>query len=819
MAPLRHLFPPDTASAEAYLYPHKVRGGEFKVPPRDDRVAHGTMLAGQVQVAEQTAHEGAEALPDVKKPKGVVLEFSSEPKFKLRLQSLERRQSGIELCNARIDDDDVMHATVFIPEGKVSIFVRLFEAYAKEEDKRSGQPKNKTLAESISNVRLAALESFWTDAGAFPQSREDSQWWELWLREKTNPHDVGDQFRAAAQAAGVQVSQREIRFPERRVLLARATSGQLAQIENLFDLLAELKLAKRLATEFVTLEPREQAELVDAVLARIQPPPANAPAVCHFDTGANRGHPLLAPAMGEEDVTSVDPDWSPADLRGHGTEMAGLGLYGCLTGILGNDEPVTLRHRLESVKILPDDGTNEPDLYGEITNQAALRIEIIAPQRNRVFCLTVTADSRDEGYPSSWSAALDALCSGVNDEDNRRRLVIASAGNLPLDERHDYPNSNHVAGVEDPAQAWNVLTVGACTDKAVIQTEDYADWNPIAQPGRLSPASRTSTVWSSKSWPFKPDIVMEGGNNAIDPATSHADFVDDLSLLTTRMAATGALLTTTGDTSAAAALAARYAAMIQAGYPELWPESVRGLLIHSARWTSAMLEEFPHNQRHARLRCYGFGVPELELALWSASNATTLIVQDELQPYHKVEGVSEPKTKDMHLHRLPWPKAVLRDLGELDISMRVTLSYFIEPSPGMRGRTRKHLYQSHGLRFDVRLPEETDNDFHRRLSKAAWEDDEDEIDAVGDNRIWAIGPRLRPKGSVHSDVWSGTAAQLADCNTLAVFPVSGWWRFRHHLGRWRSKARYSLIVTLETESTDVDLYTPIANEIAQVIET
>jgi hypothetical protein len=39
----------------------------------------------------------------------------------------------------------------------------------------------------------------------------------------------------------------------------------------------------------------------------------------------------------------------------------------------------------------------------------------------------------------------------------------------------------------------------------------------------------------------------------------------------------------------------------------------------------------------------------------------------------------------MHLHQLPWPTEVLEDLGPTQVSMRVTLSYFIEPSPNNIG--------------------------------------------------------------------------------------------------------------------------------------
>jgi hypothetical protein len=404
---------------------------------------------------------------------------------------------------------------------------------------------------------------------------------------------------------------------------------------------------------------------------------------------------------------------------------------------------------------------------------------------------------------------MDQITAGA--EDGVRRLFLVAAGNTPTDDRQNYPDENELHGIEDPAQAFNVVTVGACTEQAVIQTPGYEEWQPIAQPGQLSPSSRTSLIWRQKEWPLKPDIVMEGGNLAIDPSTGHADYVDDLMLLTTRVSATGAMLTTTADTSAATALAARYAAIIWSQYPNLWPETVRGLLVHSAEWTDAMLKQFPRAERHNRLRCYGYGVPDLARALWSLRNAPTLVIESEMQPYTK-DG-STLKTKDMHLHRLPWPIEVLQWLAANEVRMRVTLSYFIEPSPGQQGWTRKHRYQSHGLRFDVKRPLEDDTAFHKRLSKAAREGEEEEIAERGEDRNWEVGPRLRCKGSVHSDTWTGTAAELASCGAIAVYPVSGWWRERPHLGRWNRMARYSLIVTLESRKLDVDLYTPIATQI------
>ena len=826
MDQLPHLFPRETGTVERYTYARQVGSSEFRVPPRD-RVPHSQSLISQVQVAEQQAKSQVTAHPTAARPKGLVLDFRSDPKFKLRLQSLESDGSGVEMRNSREDASGVMHATVFIPDGKVGLFVRKFEAFADPaKNTKKGKPANNDLVASIGQIRLAALESFWMDTGEFPQEKDQSLWWEVWLREDTNPHDVVAVFRQRAQTAGVLVSHRELHFPDRRVVLALASVTQLLAIENLFDILAELRLAKILAGEFLDLSPRDQADFILDAVSRITPPPANAPSVCHLDTGVNRGHPMLELALAEEHLLAVDPTWRASDgqPQQYGTGMAGLALYGCLTELLNSSGVISLQHRLESVKILPDHGEHDPDLYGDVTAQSVSRIEIVAPERQqRAFALTVTADSRDEGYPSSWSAALDQICSGAEEAGQPSRLLVVSAGNTPVVGRRDYPDHNHTQGVEDPAQSWNAISVGAFTEKATIHANEYREWKPVANAGQLSPASRTSVVWEDRSWPIKPDIVMEGGNLAIDPTTGHADYVDDLMLLTTRTSSTGALLTTTGDTSAATALAARYAAIIWSRYPDLMPESVRGLLVHSARWTAPMLAEFPNDQRHNRLRVYGYGVPDLDHALWSAGNNATLIIQDSLQPFDQVVGNSgqkDIKTKDMRLHRLPWPKEVLEQLGGESVRLRVTLSYFIEPSPGRRGWTRKHRYQSHGLRFDIKRPTDMDdNEFLKRITRAAWDEDKGSINSSADERNWTIGPNLRCKGSIHSDVWTGTAAQLAASGTIAVHPVTGWWKERPSLVRWNRSARYSLIISLETDATNIDLYTPIANAIGIPVTT
>ena len=431
--------------------------------------------------------------------------------------------------------------------------------------------------------------------------------------------------------------------------------------------------------------------------------------------------------------------------------------------------------------------------------------------------MTVTArDNRDRGRPTGWSATLDALAADSDNQGETPRLLVVSAGNVTDNtDWEQYPDSNETDGIHDPAQAWNALTVGACTNLTHITEPNAQDHKPIAPDGGLSPFSTTALGWQPQ-WPLKPDIVLEGGNAAADSLS--AVTMPSLSLLTTHHEPANRLFTTTNATSAATALAARMAAQVMSTYPELWPETVRGLIVHSAEWTPAMRQaHLPHNPakrdyRQLVQRC-GFGVPDLGRALWTVANSLTLVVQGTLQPFRKERG-KRPTTLNMHLHRLPWPHDALESLGGTQVAMRVTLSYFIEPSPSHRGNSR-YRYQSHGLRFDIKRPTETANAFGARINAAV--ERQAPNTATSDDH-WLLGTDNRHRGSLHSDIWRGAAADLASRAQVAVFPTIGWWRTRDQLDCANRRVRYALAVSIRAPDTDVDLYTEVANRIAVSIE-
>ena len=109
--------------------------------------------------------------------------------------------------------------------------------------------------------------------------------------------------------------------------------------------------------------------------------------------------------------------------------------------------------------------------------------------------------------------------------------------------------------------------------------------------------------------------------------------------------------------------------------------------------------------------------------------------------------------------------------------------------------------------------------FHQRLTRDAWDDRATRPGSrVSDTRNWVLGEDLRTKGSIHSDWWKGTAAELAASGYIAVHPVTDWWRERPNRKRYAHKARYSLIITLDSDSTDVQICNVIATEIANRVD-
>jgi hypothetical protein len=803
-----------------------------------------------LQTAGQEAAQLARGTPDAYQPDGFAIRVEAARDKSLTLDKFDG--SGLTLLSSHPQTDDApQDVLVWVPFDKVSSFTERITAFTQDTD--SGNPQQAALVANMEQIHRALLGNLWQEKGELP-SLDRTRWWELWFDPRISATDPVAILRALAEERHWQVGDRAIRVGERLVAHVATTGRQLTALLATNACPAEIR-TPTFAEGLYYVDQTFRTGLVADLTERVEPAGPHAPAVCVLDTGVAQEHALLKPSLHER-AYSVVPGTTPADRAGHGTQMAGLALFGDLASALESQGPVVLGHGLESVKILHESRTPAvlPRTFAETTANAVATAEIgnggRAPS-GRVFSMAVTRQSGDsvngtDGTPTLWSATLDALAAGtdVAVHDDRiellgapdpaaSRLIIVSAGNirgpLPHDMRSetgelDPLQLSDLSRIEEPAHAHNVLTVGAYTDLDTVPDGPmFKGFRPLVAPGGLSPFSRTSVALTDAAV-TKPDIVLEGGNLLVAPDGSVLDEHDLLSVATTHHDP-ARQLTWTNATSAATAQAAALAALAMRTYPGLRPETIRALLVHEAQWTPAMVDQglfkATGTPKHTKgtlmrqvIRRYGWGVPTAERIMSSASNAVTMIVENSLVPFKRAPS-SQVKLAELKLHELPWPLEQLRDLAETTVDLRVTLAYMIEPNPGRRGMLGRYSYASHGLKFAIKGPTESGDAFRSRLAEQA----EHESDGTGNpkafesNSRWLVGPKFRNLGSLHADIWRGSAAELADCGVLAVYPVGGWWKANKRADRIGRPVHYALLISLRTPDTTTDLYTPIATQL------
>tara|TARA_R110000850_G_scaffold109507_5_gene222588 strand:- start:10397 stop:12862 length:2466 start_codon:yes stop_codon:yes gene_type:complete len=813
---LEHIIISGYVSTESYTSPGT---GRSQVNPiHRDRNRHGNTLRNQFGMAIRDFSETSDT-------DFVYLEFISEKDCLLAFDSFDDGRSGdhrfvsskLEIIIVNGQEHEQYRACVYLNTNGISKFLNKIEAYLNpEKDSPKGNPKNTPLLNNIADIQRATLESFWQeDEIDFPNQDEDV-WWEVWFRRDDVENDSREDDEVIHMLTDnvIEVTERRLLFPEHIVRMVRCTARELATTILYSDKLAELRKPKEIADFFTGLDSSDANDWVEDLRNRtINRTTDDSVIICLLDTGVNRGHPLLQDFLPEENMDSIKPEWGNADndRHGHGTPMAGTALYGDLTDILQDSSHIEIFHRLESVKLIHPNDPHHPDLYGAVTEEAVARATILNPENKRMLTMAVTAtDGRDKGKPSSWSSSVDKIAFGQRGTSDDKSLFCISSGNTKIYNASEYPQKNFEESIHDPAQAFNALTIGSYTQKTIIDQTQFRGATPLVQAGGMSPSNSTSIMWQN-GWPLKPDLVLEGGNygihnnGIIDP--------DSLRLLSVGKNFRTEPLHSFGDTSGATALASRYAAMLTSQYPTLWPETIKGLLVHSAKWTNEMLgnrniQELNNAEQRGLLRTFGYGVPDFQKAVRSANNSLTLIAQESLRPF--ILDDSTVKTNDMHLHNLPWPTEVLTGLFDSEVTLTATLCYFIEPNPGNKQYSKSYYYQSHGLRFKMIDSGETVEHFRERVNREARQENQG---GSYSGESWILGNKVRDKGSIHKDIWKGTAADLATRNVLAIFPVNGWWRTRKKLLRYNNDVRYSLILSIESPDNMVDLYTPILNQI------
>ena len=795
--------------------------GAFPRGTPRDRIEHGQRIQNELRVAFQAAKRLRPTDDRLPLPTGTYLEVELDRGKAADV--LDQKSKGIRVGAAKADEANRRTISLYVPDHARSVIEQIIDEYLNGELTPKEQPKNKPKVEAIEAIRVAHIGTRWTDPKPIPTDTQTPIWWALWCHR-----DKEGVIQDACGRLNVRMAERDrwLKFPEVIVVPVMTTRATIELMMFATDAIAELRLANDTPTFFIDDVEGEQHDWVEGLAERVVWPGAEVPAVCILDTGINRSHALIEPALSTSDMHALNEEgWGVDDHhpQGHGTAMAGLALHGDLTAALADQDERALTHRLESVKVLSPYGfdENEPQSYGVLTQAALVLPEINAPGRSRVYCMAVTNENISGATASSWSAALDQAAAGrmiaddsnIEGDDRPARLIVVSAGNVPAESDFVRRRSQDEYPIEDPAQAWNALTVGGYTDRIQVTDQGYTDWSPLSEAGELSPHSRTSANWVHSLSPIKPEIVMEAGNRAVNPAKTEMVTVNSLSLLTTG-SDTRVPLVPFDATSAAAAQAARLAARLRAQHPEYWPETIRALIVHSAEWTAPMLETINGTQskrdRYSLVRRFGYGVPDFDRANASARNHLAMVAQAEIRPFRFSGG---REFNECHYYDLPIPAQMLEALENEPVELKVTLSYFIDPNPGLSANVDPQRYESHGLRFDLQRRNESLARFKLRVNAAERENRRQKLTHEQADPRWTLGDDSISAGSLHCDLWSGRAIDLLQRNSLCIKPVNGWARKRADKNICNRKTRYSLVVTLKTRNIAFDIYTPIVTAV------
>ena len=764
---------------------------ERELPERNPAEHRRVLLEFLDTLAEEAAARAASRVPQATRE---IIAIDPMPEYELAEKPLGDKRSDVRVVSV---DETTGTAIIDAPSPELPALRRKLDEYADDRKvTKTGARRNEPALGPVESIRLAGPAHLASSRLRHVNiSESDRRWFELSCRGGTrfggDTETSREQVRVALGSEYFATHQlQEFETAERVHFYVHLSLQDLRHLVEKTDCIYEFDIVEPQVRRWLYLENQSAVDVRGFVLT---PPPEGAPVVAVLDTGVASEHPLLAPAI-RASVVAAPGEPSAADSHGHGTNMVGLAIYGDSLSDALDDQSYTAPHWIESGRVLvtPERGgaaASERPYWPATTHLAIERVEEENPDANRVFCMAVGALNDFAGAPTGWSVAIDELAF------DRRRLIFLAIGNVDHDRDsvEDYPRFHLGAPLVDPAQSINAITVGAYTTWGeLLPPSAHGEYAAVAKPGQVSPHSRSGIVGDV----VKPDVVFEGGNLFWDGQIPTIG--DTASYLTTGREVLQRPLWMLAGTSPATAVAARFAAQVWATNPELAPETIRALVIHSATWTDEMTTQFAGIEE--RLALCGWGVPDLPFAERCAANRATVIYEGAMASKDDAGG----SKRTAHIFRLPLPDS-LKDTWE-DAEVRVTLSYFPEPR-----RRRDRVNYGLQLRWDMQGPAESEELFLQRVNRASRPNHARRRERDSKSFNWTLGRQRRSRGSVQSDRWVGPAAHLASSKLIAVYPVLGWWDGHNDLEE--EHMPYSLVVTVRT-ATGVNIYESVKAELS-----
>ncbi len=384
----------------------------------------------------------------------------------------------------------------------------------------------------------------------------------------------------------------------------------------------------------------------------ISPPEENC-GILVIDSGVQRGHPLIAPVLGEADVFS-DPGQKlikggADDVNGHGTSVSGIAIYGDVKNCI-KKRSFDPKVWLFSARVTDENCQYYEDLLLE--TQLDQAIHAFVDQYSNCKVINISLGNADQIYRDGMkqfrlAAKIDEIAYQYKDKNI---IFVISAGNVnqPHEEaksdeqlRTDYPNYllNKTARIIDPATSAIALTVGSLSYGRGSITEPSDVRRQAIAKLRRHPSPFTRTGFGVDGM-IKPDVVDFGGDFVIDlsyreglgvpvPKVSQLeDNVAGVSVVTFSKNFQSSLLHICSGTSFAAPRVANIAAQLFTKYPNASSNLIRALIVNSAVLPKEIPDEFSKGTESQKikthLQIYGYGQTDLERAMYSAENYVVL---------------------------------------------------------------------------------------------------------------------------------------------------------------------------------------------------
>lgn len=391
---------------------------------------------------------------------------------------------------------------------------------------------------------------------------------------------------------------------------------------------------------------------IDIDESNVEGPDNDATGILVLDSGIINNHPLIEKALGASE-NFQNGEKATHDTVGHGTKVSGCALYGDIEKCV-EENSFKASNRLFSGKIMysneyaPNQFQAVYDNEKLIENELKESIEYFLNNKGykiKVVNLSIGNEYEvwGQGYLKQFPLAslIDDLAYEYSDV-----VFIVSAGNISGivnefnsidDMKHSYPEyyfNDDKYKIINPATAALALTVGSVANsfrlrQSPFNNSDEELWQAIARENEPSPFSRCGFGVNGM---IKPELVDVGGN--IIAKEQYGRVVENIGgkvqVLSNKPIES--LFTYDYGTSFAAPKVANIVGQIANKYPDKSANFIKNLVLLSSEYKAS--PKFIGTKAvtiQKKLKLQGYGIPNLEKALYSHDNSVVLFNEEKIK--------------------------------------------------------------------------------------------------------------------------------------------------------------------------------------------